>query len=997
MRCVVPGRYDGVLLLTVLTTAILCYVPWLIVFPHDFARHRTETVQQFAVVFGAVVAIMNLMDVYLLFGRGWLIRRIVLTFFVTAIPLFSVSISFALAVGRNGWHFNEEVFRIDLVAYAAIAQRWCMVSFLGLASYILRPLTNWRVGSLRKRESLSDNFSLAELLVLVSFAAVAFVVGKHVLQQFPDLWGGYWRRNPFFFEDEIWNHVQMMKGAAALELSTLAFFVVVPMLSTHSLARLVPGIRSWTWWIAGGWFLSSVAFVAWLSYALPPTSHWKYLVYISLAALAGYACTQIAVKVLAKHWGFQKNLNADANLQNEAVGRAASPLGLASLVLLLTGLWIGVYRYDVPTLICVNIPEHRLGISRTVARLSKVGEELPVRYRHISMFGQQDQVIWGREQENGYVHKLLALRYGSRSYFDDREELRLQVQDVVKLPSDFFRVISTAQPPFGSVSLDVNDETTLRAMLELKNVELLNVTFNHFDQELFDRFVTTTNVEDLGITLPKELEVTSEFLQSLTQCGTQLLRFDRSIRLTHESMEQVTSLPLKALACSYDSPETVDFSRLIKTSAIKIRDSAVDARVLSTLSPAVESLAIVNSESELDATVFEPLCDRKQLRIAIFDTEISGAAIRKLAQSQVASISILNEDIPIDLEAASTLAECRGKQIEIIAPNVGELFSTKFNYRFGRKILPQHFEGTELLDSIKTDGNLSDAVSRLAHEVRRDDQGSVIELNLQWYEVFDEGQVEIAELTSLRRLRIGGHALTENISQLQQLESLEIPHDWVPDSVMAHIGKLTKLRRLQLPPFPFCSFMDDNELLAPESMPFPKSPMDMESDVRYAHAIKTGVFLHDAGPAVFYGRQAHAKDHMSAAGLKHLQDLQQLEYLWIPGPLLHGDSIATIEKLPKLRELHALHTAVDPQVLKRVAGLESLEVLSVGIHALDDEMKEIFRSMQHIQVLQLFIVDMPNTEDYDPDVEGVERQFRELMPNTKIHVYVHDNLSWLTN
>ncbi len=171
----------------------------------------------------------------------------------------------------------------------------------------------------------------------------------------------------------------------------------------------------------------------------------------------------------------------------------------------------------------------------------------------------------------------------------------------------------------------------------------------------------------------------------------------------------------------------------------------------------------------------------------------------------------------------------------------------------------------------------------------------------------------------------------------------------------------------------------------------------MDDEVGYRSAIHDGEFTFNASELVRYGEQSDEGDHMTAKSLQHFKELKQLEYLWIPGPFLQPDSMGTIEGFNRLRELHALHTAVDPLVLKRVAKLTSIKKLSIGVGVFDDEIKEILQSMQHLELLQIYVVDVPYDEDYELDRDPIENELNRILPNTKIHLITHEELSWITS
>ncbi len=178
-----PGRIDGMLLLTVFVTACLCLVPWIFVFQREYVSIDRSTVLNFSILFGAAVGVVTAMDFYFVFGRGSLTRRFVVAMLMTAIPSLAVSISFCLAAQRKAWGINLEVFRVDRIIYAVICQRWVVLSALALLSVFLRAMTRGRAGTLTQaeRSDSQGNTTIGQMLLLTGFVAVALVSARFAL------------------------------------------------------------------------------------------------------------------------------------------------------------------------------------------------------------------------------------------------------------------------------------------------------------------------------------------------------------------------------------------------------------------------------------------------------------------------------------------------------------------------------------------------------------------------------------------------------------------------------------------------------------------------------------------------------------------------------------------------------------------------------------------------------------------------------------------------
>ena len=124
---------------------------------------------------------------------------------------------------------------------------------------------------------------------------------------------------------------------------------------------------------------------------------------------------------------------------------------------------------------------------------------------------------------------------------------------------------------------------------------------------------------------------------------------------------------------------------------------------------------------------------------------------------------------------------------------------------------------------------------------------------------------------------------------------------------------------------------------------------------------------------------------LTDAGIRHLADLQELEYLFIPGFLLSRTSVETLASLPRLQHLHAPFSVVGPSVLADIAAMQELRTLSIGVMRTTTLSLDVLQQLENLEVLQLFVFGDQFFED-ESAKEKLKVDLQQMLPNVEMHI-----------
>ena len=98
---------------------------------------------------------------------------------------------------------------------------------------------------------------------------------------------------------------------------------------------------------------------------------------------------------------------------------------------------------------------------------------------------------------------------------------------------------------------------------------------------------------------------------------------------------------------------------------------------------------------------------------------------------------------------------------------------------------------------------LESALQLLAHEIVRDDNDQITDIDLSKMNVHSAGIERLGTLKKLKRLKIEGAVASiqcgqwEALPKLTQLESLSISKIWVSEEMLRSIGQMPNLKRIE--------------------------------------------------------------------------------------------------------------------------------------------------------------------------------------------------------
>ena len=96
-----PGRIDGILGIAILLGVCMTPIPWTLEFTPPFSVPSRLFLFVLAAACGGTLGFLNLVDLYVLFGRDSMWRRFGWAVVVSAIPLLAVALSVGLTAQRG--------------------------------------------------------------------------------------------------------------------------------------------------------------------------------------------------------------------------------------------------------------------------------------------------------------------------------------------------------------------------------------------------------------------------------------------------------------------------------------------------------------------------------------------------------------------------------------------------------------------------------------------------------------------------------------------------------------------------------------------------------------------------------------------------------------------------------------------------------------------------------------------------------------------------------
>jgi hypothetical protein len=267
----------------------------------------------------------------------------------------------------------------------------------------------------------------------------------------------------------------------------------------------------------------------------------------------------------------------------------------------------------------------------------------------------------------------------------------------------------------------------------------------------------------------------------------------------------------------------------------------------------------------------------------------------------------------------------------------------------------------------------------MAHELARDDEGQITELDLQEMMITAVGARRFEELPRLRRLRIAhpeqNDGLFSALGRLTSLRQLEIPSYGFSDQSMSHIAALTELRHLQLP-LPHYSKFSDPHTIGREDLILPMQ-RGMYVD-RLRDALDMALASHSMNSGL-YG----STNVWTASGVYELEKLHKLEFLYLPGWLLDTHNIDAIVGLENLQTLRAPFSVLPAESIQKLGAMEQLRKLTIGIAPTDSDAKSALSTLQGLDDLHLLIFSYELSEKVSV-AEAFEKEIQNLLPNCKL-------------
>jgi Leucine-rich repeat (LRR) protein len=228
------------------------------------------------------------------------------------------------------------------------------------------------------------------------------------------------------------------------------------------------------------------------------------------------------------------------------------------------------------------------------------------------------------------------------------------------------------------------------------------------------------------------------------------------------------------------------------------------------------------------------------------------------------------------------------------------------------------------------DPSAVEALSKTASELKRDDDGFVIEVSFRGTTIGDDALKPLLGLRRVRSVLLNETPITDNglatIGRLLTLTNVDLRGCKVSNAGIAHLAGLSRLRGLKLTGKDGAATVDDDGLDA---------------------------------IAKLTSLKALALDHLwvSEEGLAKLKGLERLEELYLAQTVVGDEALALFTQFPRLRKLRISQTQITSKGLSHLSKLDQLEDLDLSENGqLDDEGMAPLAGLKQLKRLNLWRV-----------------------------------------
>lgn len=951
------GQFDGILILVTLI-AISAFAGAGLFFFSQHIEPQGVLWALFpiglAVSVSLLLALLATSKLWLLMGNDSLSKRLLLVVLVDFIPCAYLIIGFSYAELRLGFSLPSIGNGLGTNLLVAIfTQRLFVWSTFLVMGWLMHSFSHWRItgpiGAGRLRQKFQA--SIGDIMVLTAFVAGTCGCFKYWTSAANAPRG----RRGTNVEDII----SFVATASAFEIILVVVFLVLPLFFAQGSAwvrkRFPTSVALWTC------FCGSIA--AALGFLIGVFESWVVGFSIAGGVLVGHLVFSISLCfILAQvlRAGFQLPQIEEAN-----TGTPQDVEGVANVVALSTD------RRR------ISWPAATLAAAMTLATgLCYAYFDLPILMATGSLSNAKSAATMTRSQwafpSNGDI--LSPVWTNQKISYNPDSSRTLQFVGNERTVANFVRQHSPSGTRV-SLSVAVGEPISKRLLDELavRKFSYLGITARQgIDSNAFESFANAADVEKLYLVSDE-----SSVLQSVRKIKSlKQVTLASTIEWNEENAKAIQGLKLKQLQLYLPKDGKIaDMTVLKPLKTLKVYFSQIDEVAVQQLSKlSLERISFHGCRlTENAASLFSSVMARE----IIWDDEgakyASKEALTALATQTVASSLSISTIHPEEFEAHLVNRATRTNSKTHIS-----------------------IDCTQNIEADDQGANEEPTLNRLATEIVRNQAGDITEIDLQEVPLGRKEFDQLEDFPQLRRLRIG-HQLQSQIwwlrvSELPALRELEITRRPFGIRELRKICKMTKLKRLQLP---IC--IDVDFVRHPETIPFPQEKIGAFNEdiaMSYLEMWKEEA-MYDAGE-FGYGGEEDPYDFYSENGpeqFKSLANLQELEYLFMPGHLLTQTSFEAIRELPKLRELHAVFSVVDHRLLAKIVGLENLEALSIGTLKIDAKFVEILQRQNNLRTLQVVLFD-DNVRNSTKARTALLNKLQAALPKCEVHIIFANTLDY---
>ena len=917
----VPGHQGALLVAATMICACQATMPWITL--GSTADHPSW--YQFGVM-GAAVTWAMLLQLWIVFGDGSLLRRCTAAFGWAITPEL-------LAMLNTCWYNERDLFETPViwrVLVLALAYRLLMVAIFGVISICVQSMVRWRIARITPKSNVNVSpLRIYEVMLLTVAVAVSIVGARETVGS------------------SVADFGPIVQPVG--ELGIFLFGVLPPTLICMFWSRLQKGL----WWVWPAWVASVAIPLAFTFISLQPTL-FEALIFAVVLALIAAGLAGFGVWI-ASWYGYQfVHPQKDGQIffrSNLGQFRGTGVL----YALLLTGPLLAFHHtYDIRMLTDVEeVPWEIARLSRQVSRV--VGQS--------AREGYNGRLSW---RLNGDLGDEVTIIEIGDSVFEFYFEGGVPPVEAIEMVSMDGATSATFRLPYSAMTAEM-----FRAMDALKSIETLNLYCDDIDLVGLKAFLTRTKPESLAFKTASISLI--EVIKS--SCEPTDVAFVDTFELTDEIAIALRGLSVTSLDLT-DKDGVIPKIQEFDLVELAIRDSPISDRTAKDLTQL----------STLKALIIQ-------------DCELTPEMIASWSKLNVDSLEIVytKTDCPTDM--LLPLADNHDiLTIDGSGPNVtDDLFAARFNRRRGYVAASCYWEDgsdstTEYFEDVyqrnataldllvlEKGRSIQEALKKVAHSYDVNDKGELCQIDIQGLAISDSVAEMIGSLTGLKEIRYGVtqyesyYAPTDLTSVLasSKLTSLTVVSENVDDETLQRIGRMTGLKRLQLP-------CPDCNTWFPERIPLQIDNVDGSSLLELATTNEWNIDNN------YYYNTDKSTD-LSDGGLNHLSNLKELEFLFIPGFMLSNDSMSTIMEFPKLRELHAPFSAADTLVLSDLSTMTKLQTLSVGVMENSTSELKRLKTLTQLKQLQVFVFGN-NFSDNNGAQQDLYSTLSQLLPNAEVYV-----------